>query len=257
MAAQSAALSCIDGGRCILAREDCVDAAAPYTRPICLCAVPAGRKCFHGKRCQDSIMCGAEARSCNPFVRQWRGQPVESNVCARESWPPAACSKDAPPPASPAASSALTTETDDSASDWLPITIGAVLVCALVCAVSALALRTSGGGGEDGNVQHIVFGAGPGQTAAAGTGPGANANAGHDTGQAAATAAVAVQETNIESALRARHGAAVYLAPVPAQSSGSADYASIAELESADPTYDELAGPLATVRASLRACTPS
>ena len=91
-------LPCINGGRCVLVKSDCSDAAALFDTPVCNCGIPASDACFYGERCEAKIQCnsdpfGTSAQSCNPFIQSGRGGVNAGDVCKTASTAPALCSK--------------------------------------------------------------------------------------------------------------------------------------------------------------------
>ena len=88
-------LQCINGGTCVLIKNNCSDITAPFDTPVCDCGAPAADTCFYGARCDSKIICNslfeAQAKSCNAFVPQGRGGVDSRDVCHTATIAPSLC----------------------------------------------------------------------------------------------------------------------------------------------------------------------
>ena len=85
------AVSCINGGTCVLAKANCSNPDAPFDTPACDCGAPANGACFYGARCEHKLACGGTATACLRFVPQGRGTAPTSAVCGTGGDQAAAC----------------------------------------------------------------------------------------------------------------------------------------------------------------------
>ena len=89
-------LTCLNGGKCTLIKQDCADPNAAYDLPVCDCGATAASACFYGAQCESKITCPQAAQTCNPFVPQGRGGVDASQICSNAAWAPGVCSSNQP-----------------------------------------------------------------------------------------------------------------------------------------------------------------
>ena len=95
-AALSCDLNCINGGTCVLVKNDCTDPNAAYEKPVCDCGPPTAGSCFYGQTCDAKLTCAAStlgftANSCRPHIPAGRGGVLPSDVCGADAVAPALC----------------------------------------------------------------------------------------------------------------------------------------------------------------------